>query len=89
MKQPSLFRSKVSITSLSLFVSASVLENKKASALPCDRALRIVLHLAYHRSVPWHEFEQERVDGFQPGVLPLAIFITPLACVAEFTLVEL
>jgi hypothetical protein len=39
--------------------------------------------------VPWHEFEQERVVGFQPGVLPLAMFFTPLLCVAEFTVVEL
>ena len=38
-------------------------------------------------SVPWHEFEQVRVDGFQPVVL--TTFFTPLACVAEFTVVEL
>jgi hypothetical protein len=39
--------------------------------------------------VPWHEFEQERVAGFQPGVLPLAMFTTPFWCVAAFTEVEL
>jgi hypothetical protein len=38
-------------------------------------------------SVPWHELEQVRVDGFQPGVL--AMFFTPLACVAELTAVVL
>ena len=39
--------------------------------------------------VPWHEFEQERVVGFQPGGIPLAMFTTPLLCVAAFTVVLL
>jgi hypothetical protein len=64
-----------------------MIENTKTCALPCDRALRITLHLTYHRSVPWHEFEQERVVGFQPGVLEM--FTTPLLCVVEFTVVLL
>ena len=43
----------------------------------------------YQICVPWHEFEQVPVVGFQPGVLPLAMFTTPLSCVAAFTVVEL
>ena len=42
---------------------------------------------AYQAFVPWQEFEQVRDVAFQPGVL--AMFITPLACVAAFTVVEL
>jgi hypothetical protein len=38
-------------------------------------------------SVPWHELEQVREVAFQPMVL--ATFFTPLACVAEFTVVVL
>ena len=45
------------------------------------------LHLAYQLFVPWQEFEQVRVVGFQPGVV--AMFTTPLLCVAVFTVVEL
>jgi hypothetical protein len=62
---------------------------EKAGALSFDRALFVSCFFTYHRSVPWHEFEHVRVAGFQPGVLPLAMFTTPLACVAEFTVVEL
>jgi len=35
----------------------------------------------------WQEFEQDRDDAFQPGVL--AMFVTPLACVVAFTAVAL
>jgi hypothetical protein len=62
-------------------------KTKNPDALPCGRALQSILPLTYQLCVPWQEFEQVRVVGFQPGVLE--IFTTPLLCVAVFTVVLL
>ena len=42
---------------------------------------------AYHDSLPWQEFEQERDDAFHPMVLTM--FLTPLLCVAALKVVVL
>jgi hypothetical protein len=47
---------------------------------------KTLLH-GYHVLLPWQEFEQERDVAFQPMVL--VRFLTPLLCVAAFTVVVL